>query len=164
MGRSTRFAKWSETFTISVARRFEHCAVAGLAKSRLHRLRARCALNALDALLDAVFVQEDIPNLSSWTKTIMTKLMKLMGHASAASPASYIQFAFQKRMRKSATARASEAEIRLRNAALAYDGRVIELARIKTFQRRGAALGINRLAEARRPYGELNVELTRLAA
>lgn len=139
-------------------------AEAGVAKASLHRLRARYALNALDALLDAVFVQDDIPNLGSWTETILTKLMELMGHASVSSLTPYIQFAFQKRMKKSVAARALEAEVRLRNAELAYEGKMIELRPIKAFHRLGAALEGNRFAEARRLHNELKVELVRLAA
>lgn len=133
-------------------------------KASLHRLRGTFAHNALDALLDAVFLQDDLPNMGSWTETIITKLMELMGHASAESLTPYIQFALRKRLKTSVAARAQDAERRLRNAELAYEGLVVKLKPIKILYEMAIAIQGDHSQDIRRLRDEFETELTFLAA
>ena len=137
---------------------------AGVKKASFHRLRARYAQNALDGLLDAIFVLDDVPNMGNWTETIITKLMELMGHASPQSLTPYIQFALQRRLKGSPTTKLQEAERRLRDAELAYEGAAARLRPFKLLHGIAGAISDKRPVDARRLHTELAEELIRLAA
>lgn len=131
---------------------------AGVKNASIHRLRARFAVEAIEAHLDAI--QDADTRLGSEataSSTILFKVADLMGHRHLESLRPYLNYALDRRLSATPTARRSRAQTKLRalerlevsllRKTAAYEGFKKILAALETSDPREAAAMLRRLAD-----------------
>lgn len=99
---------------------------AGISNSSPHRLRARFAVNTIEALLDAVFGDDlKIGSASNWVETILVKAAEQMGHGSPESLRPYLTYVLNRRIQTADATKATKLESRLRQLRL-HEGTLVK--------------------------------------
>jgi hypothetical protein len=84
-------------------------AAAGVKMASLHRLRAKFAVEVVQALVDA-FVLGGLPegSQSTWVETILTKASEQMGHMSPNSLRAYLNYVLDRKVRNAEPVKARD--------------------------------------------------------